>query len=127
MPTSHTGARARPTRIRNNPLVILVLVMVAEWLRLTRGQPIARVLAFLYAIAALIALLWLRHQPAFINGDGETTRDFCYIDNVVQANLLAALTQNREAVNQIYNVAVGERTTLNELFELLRAPLAAAS
>ncbi len=55
-----------------------------------------------------------------INGDGETSRDFCYIDNTVQANLLAALTVDREAVNQIYNVAGGGRTTLNELFGIIR-------
>jgi len=52
-----------------------------------------------------------------INGDGETSRDFCYIANVVQANVRAALTENPEAVNQIYNVAVGDRTTLNELHD----------
>ncbi|MGY6217751.1 SDR family oxidoreductase [Methylolobus aquaticus] len=58
-----------------------------------------------------------------INGDGETSRDFCFIDNVVQANLLAATTTAADARNQVYNVAVGERTTLNQLFELLRAEL----
>ena len=58
----------------------------------------------------------LRGQPVYINGDGETSRDFCFIDNVVQANLLAATTTNSEAVNQAYNVAIGDRTTLNELF-----------
>lgn len=55
-----------------------------------------------------------------INGDGETSRDFCYIDNVVQANLLAATTENPDAVNQIYNVAYGGRTTLNELYYNIR-------
>jgi UDP-N-acetylglucosamine 4-epimerase len=63
-------------------------------------------------------------EPVYINGDGETSRDFCYIDNAVQANLLAATTDNPEAVGQVYNVAVGDRTTLNELFEILRADLA---
>lgn len=58
-----------------------------------------------------------------INGDGETSRDFCYIDNVIQMNLLAATTTNKEAINQIYNVAVGGRTTLNELFALIRDSL----
>lgn len=58
-----------------------------------------------------------------INGDGETTRDFCYIANAVQANLLAATTGKAEAVNQIYNVAVGGRTSLNELFLMLRSML----
>ncbi|WP_139556690.1 SDR family oxidoreductase [Methylotetracoccus oryzae] len=58
-----------------------------------------------------------------INGDGETSRDFCFIDNVVQANLLAATTTAADARNQVYNVAVGERTSLNQLFELLRGEL----
>lgn len=57
---------------------------------------------------------------AWINGDGETSRDFCYIDNCVQANLLAACARNDEAWNQIYNVAFGQRTTLNELFGLIQ-------
>lgn len=60
----------------------------------------------------------------FINGDGETSRDFCYIENCVQANLLAACAQNPEAWNQVYNVAFGQRTTLNELFELIRGEAA---
>lgn len=67
----------------------------------------------------------IRNEPVYINGDGETSRDFCYIANVVQANLLAATTGNQEAVNQVYNIAVGDRTTLNQLFEHLRASLAA--
>ena len=67
----------------------------------------------------------IQSEPIYINGDGETSRDFCYIANAVQANLLAAVTQNPEAVNQVYNVAVGDRTTLNELFSLLRDNLAA--
>ena len=62
-------------------------------------------------------------RPVEINGDGETSRDFCYVANAVQANLLAATVQNVEAVNKVYNVAVGERRTLNELFELLRERL----
>jgi UDP-N-acetylglucosamine 4-epimerase len=66
----------------------------------------------------------LKGEPVFINGDGETSRDFCYIDNAVQANLLAATTTNAEAVNQVYNVAVGDRTTLNQLFEMIVANLA---
>jgi UDP-N-acetylglucosamine 4-epimerase len=60
-----------------------------------------------------------RKEPVQINGDGETSRDFCYIANVVQANLLAATVANPSAVNQVYNVAIGQRTTLNELFSLL--------
>jgi UDP-N-acetylglucosamine 4-epimerase len=62
-------------------------------------------------------------EPVCINGDGETSRDFCYVENAVQANLLAATTEDPAALNQIYNVAVAERTTLNELFELERALL----
>ena len=62
-------------------------------------------------------------EPVFINGDGETSRDFCYIDNAVQANLLAATGTHPEAGNQVYNVAVGDRTTLNELFAEIRAQL----
>jgi UDP-N-acetylglucosamine 4-epimerase len=69
-------------------------------------------------IAALI-----KGEPVYINGDGETSRDFCYIDNAVQANLLAATTDNPEAVNQVYNVALGDRTTLNGLFSMIQASL----
>ena len=66
----------------------------------------------------------LRAETVYINGDGETARDFCYIDNVVQVNLLAALVRNPAALNQVYNVAVGEQTSLNQLFGLLREFLA---
>ena len=66
----------------------------------------------------------IHNEPVYINGDGETSRDFCYIDNVIQANLLAATSTHAEAANQVYNVAVGERTSLNELFEAIRAILA---
>jgi UDP-N-acetylglucosamine/UDP-N-acetylgalactosamine 4-epimerase len=66
----------------------------------------------------------IKNEPIYINGDGETSRDFCYINNVVQANLLAATVINDEAHNQVYNVAVGDRTTLNTLFNLLRDNLA---
>jgi UDP-N-acetylglucosamine/UDP-N-acetylgalactosamine 4-epimerase len=62
--------------------------------------------------------------PACINGDGETSRDFCYIENAIQANLLAATTDDPEAQNQVYNVAVGERTSLNQLFVTIRDLLA---
>ena len=65
----------------------------------------------------------LANQPVVINGDGETSRDFCYIDNAVQANLLAATATDPEAVNQIYNVAVGDRTNLNELYSALKTSL----
>ena len=63
-------------------------------------------------------------RPVHIHGDGTTSRDFCFIANAVQANLLAACVENAAAVNQVYNVAVGDRTSLNELFELLRQNLA---
>ncbi|MYN01329.1 NAD-dependent epimerase/dehydratase family protein [Pseudoduganella sp. DS3] len=62
----------------------------------------------------------IRNRPLFINGDGETSRDFCFIDNVVQANLLAALADRPEAVNQVYNVALNERTSLNQLYLMMR-------
>lgn len=62
----------------------------------------------------------LRGEPCVINGDGETSRDFCYVENAVQANLLAARTMDERAVNEVYNVAYSERTTLNELFALIR-------
>ncbi|MCA1785863.1 MAG: SDR family oxidoreductase [Desulfobacteraceae bacterium] len=66
----------------------------------------------------------IHNEPVYINGDGETSRDFCYIDNAVQANLLAATTQNPDALNQVYNVAVGERTTLNQLYDTIKTLLA---
>ena len=62
----------------------------------------------------------LNHQSPVVNGDGEYSRDFTYIDNVVQMNMKAALSDNQEAINQIYNVAYGERTTLNQLIESLK-------
>lgn len=65
----------------------------------------------------------LRGEEVFINGDGETSRDFCYIDNAVQANLLAATVEDREAKNRVYNVAVGDQTTLNELYQLIATEL----
>jgi UDP-N-acetylglucosamine 4-epimerase len=69
-------------------------------------------------IAAMI-----HNQPIRINGDGQTSRDFCYVANVVQANLLAATVQAPQAVNQVYNVARSARTSLNQLFGLLRDSL----
>jgi UDP-N-acetylglucosamine 4-epimerase len=66
----------------------------------------------------------LNGTPCVINGDGETSRDFCYVANVVQANILAATTQNPDALDRVYNIAVGERTSLTELYELLRDGLA---
>ena len=65
----------------------------------------------------------IKNEPVWINGDGETSRDFCYIANAVQANLLAATVESEDATNQVYNIAVGERTTLNQLFEAMRSTL----
>jgi UDP-N-acetylglucosamine 4-epimerase len=70
-------------------------------------------------IAAMI-----RNEPVHINGDGMTSRDFCYVANAVQANLLAATSRHPKASGQVYNVALNQRTTLNTLFELLRVRLA---
>ena len=63
---------------------------------------------------------FMKHETPNINGDGEYSRDFTYIDNVVQMNMLAMTTTNPESVNQIYNTAFGERTTLNQLVGYLR-------
>jgi UDP-N-acetylglucosamine 4-epimerase len=63
----------------------------------------------------------LRAEDVYIYGDGETTRDFCHVDNVAQSNLLAACVEDKAAINQVYNVAFAESTTLNELFLLIRA------
>ncbi len=79
------------------------------------------------AYAAVIPLWFaaiIKGEQAFINGDGETSRDFCYIDNCVQANILAALSGD-EAAGQVYNVAFGEKTTLNQLFDMIRERVAA--
>jgi len=66
---------------------------------------------------------FMRGITPTINGNGETSRDFCYIDNVIQANERAMLTENPEAVNTIYNVAAGGRTTLNQLYAMLGGEL----
>lgn len=68
----------------------------------------------------------IKAEPVFVNGDGETSRDFCFVANAIQANLLAATTSNGEAVGQVYNVALSSRTTLNQLFEMLRTRLVAS-
>ena len=57
----------------------------------------------------------LKGQPCVINGDGETSRDFCFVANAVQANLRAGISDNADASGQVFNVAVGDRTTLNQL------------
>ena len=62
----------------------------------------------------------MKHEVPLINGDGSVSRDFTYIDNVVQANHLASVVQNKAALNQVYNVAHGERTSLNQLFFFIR-------
>lgn len=66
----------------------------------------------------------IANEDVFINGDGETSRDFCFIENAVQANLLAATTEDEAARNQVYNVAVSGRTDLNQLFLALKTTLA---
>ncbi len=65
----------------------------------------------------------IQGNAVYINGTGETSRDFCFVENVVQANILAATTENQEAINQVYNIAVNARTTLNQLCEMLRSRL----
>ena len=78
------------------------------------------------AYAAVIPLFvkkLIAHEQPTINGKGDYSRDFTYIDNVVEMNLLAMLTDNPQAVNQIYNTACGERTTLNQLFDYLKENL----
>lgn len=75
------------------------------------------------AYAAVIPLFvkqLMKHESPVINGDGEYSRDFTYIDNVIQMNMLALTTENSDAVNQIYNTAYGERTTLNQLVDYLK-------
>jgi UDP-N-acetylglucosamine 4-epimerase len=75
------------------------------------------------AYAAVIPLFvkqFMTHEAPNINGDGEYSRDFTYIDNVIQMNKLALFSENKNAVNQIYNTAFGERTTLNMLVEYLK-------
>ena len=75
--------------------------------------------AYAAVIPKFVKML-MNHEVPLINGDGTISRDFTYIDNVLQANHLAAVVQGREALNQVYNVAHGERTSLNQLFKILR-------
>lgn len=65
----------------------------------------------------------LNKDDVYINGDGETSRDFCYIGNTVQMNLLAATTENDEATGQVYNVALNDRTSLNKLYQMIEERL----
>lgn len=77
------------------------------------------------AVIPKFVMSLMKHESPVINGDGSYSRDFTYVDNVVQANELALLAEAPEAVNQVYNVAFGERTTLNELFAYLKEDLSA--
>jgi UDP-N-acetylglucosamine 4-epimerase len=75
------------------------------------------------AYAAVIPLFIkavLNNEPPLINGDGEHSRDFTFVENAVQANTLALFTQKKEAINQVYNIAYGTRTSLNEVFEMIK-------
>ena len=67
---------------------------------------------------------FMRGESPVINGNGEFSRDFTYIDNVIQANVLSMITENEEAINTVYNVAFGERNTLNDLIDCLKESLA---
>lgn len=75
--------------------------------------------AYAAVIPKFVKML-MKHEVPLINGDGSVSRDFTYIDNVVQANHLAAVVGNKEALNEVYNVAHGERTTLNQLFSIIK-------
>ena len=75
--------------------------------------------AYAAVIPKFVKML-MKHEAPLINGDGNISRDFTYIDNVLQVNHLAAVVKNKKALNQLYNVAHGERTTLNQLFSFLR-------
>ncbi|HUH46348.1 MAG TPA: NAD-dependent epimerase/dehydratase family protein, partial [Arenibacter sp.] len=72
------------------------------------------------AVIPKFVMQLMQHESPVINGDGSYSRDFTYIDNVIQMNLLAIVTDNKEALNTVYNVAYGERTDLNELVGLLK-------
>lgn len=72
------------------------------------------------AVIPKFVMQFMKHESPVINGDGTYSRDFTYIDNVIQMNLLALTTQNTEALNEVYNTAVGDRTNLVELTQLLK-------
>ncbi|CEN35864.1 SDR family oxidoreductase [Capnocytophaga cynodegmi] len=76
------------------------------------------------AVIPKFVIQLMNHQSPTINGDGTYSRDFTYIDNVIQMNLLAMISENTNAVNQVYNTAVGDRTTIKDMAELLRTFLA---
>ena len=65
----------------------------------------------------------LKNEDVYINGDGDTSRDFCYVDNAIQINILAAMSSNEESINQVYNVALNDRTSLNELYKMIQDKL----
>lgn len=71
------------------------------------------------AVIPKFVMQLMKHESPVINGDGEYSRDFTYIENVVQANILSALNSNKDSINQVYNVAYGDRTTLNQLVQYL--------
>ncbi|MCO6174224.1 SDR family oxidoreductase [Flavobacterium sp. NRK F10] len=75
------------------------------------------------AVIPKFVMQLMQHESPVINGDGTFSRDFTYIDNVIQMNELAMLTQNEEALNTVYNTAFGERTTLNDLVTMLKDEL----
>ena len=75
------------------------------------------------AVIPKFVISLMKHESPTINGDGSYSRDFTYVDNVIQANMLALKVNNPDAINTVYNVAFGERTTLKELFEFLREEL----
>ena len=76
-----------------------------------------------YGAYAAVIPKWISQmlsgEDVLINGDGETTGDFCFIENVVQANIKAALSSNPKSINEVYNIAVGDQTSLNDLFAIL--------
>ncbi|HOK27284.1 MAG TPA: SDR family oxidoreductase [Bacteroidales bacterium] len=75
------------------------------------------------AVIPKFILQLMRHERPVINGDGTISRDFTYVENIVQVNHLAAVVEDREALNQVYNVACGESNTINRLYEIIREEL----
>lgn len=87
---------------------------------LTYSDVVRTHLVLYAAVIPLFVKKLMAHESPVINGDGEYSRDFTYIDNVIQMNMLAMTTTNPDAVNQVYNTAFGERTTLNQLVNYLK-------
>jgi UDP-N-acetylglucosamine 4-epimerase len=73
------------------------------------------------AVIPLFCKAFIEGRQPVINGDGSHSRDFTYVDNAVQANVLGLFTENKNALNEVYNVACGEQTTLNEMIKILQA------